>query len=120
MRGSRVDESGTQVTKSLRRLEGCISCGGQGTDQEEVANKIKKWKNLAEDFGFRLPEVAFQFAALPKMVRKLCIGFKNAEEVKASLALCRSRKIPNQLWIEAKKRGLIENHINFEHITKPK
>ena len=53
----------------------------------EVGERVLKWKELSESFGFRLPQVALQFAFLPTVVEMVAIGMSSPSEVEQNVAL---------------------------------
>lgn len=99
---------------------GGIIVGGTPTERmpyaitPEVEEKLKQWRNLADEFEVPLPAVALRFAALPRIVSKLVIGFVSPDEVKATMTMLRDgRRIPSMLFDKAKSLGLIRPDIDL-------
>lgn len=77
---------------------------------EAVKEKVRKWSELAVKYGFTLPQVAFNFAFLPKVVTHVAFGSASPAEVEQNVALC-GKTIPPELWQDAKQQGLIHSSV---------
>jgi len=77
---------------------------------QEVADKIKAWKALSEKYGFKLPQVAMNFALLPDIVEMVAFGCKTPDKVQTNLDLL-GQMVPVELWKEAKEAGLIAANV---------
>ena len=75
----------------------------------EHVERAARWRRLGERHGCSLPALAIAFAALPKCVTRLVIGFGSAEQVGQTMAWVEeSAKVPLALWREARGEGLLD------------
>ena len=73
-------------------------------------DRMKQWTELCAEYNVPLPAVAIKFALLPRVVEAVAIGIKNQSEVFESVEWLRC-SIPDSLFTEAKRRGLIAIHV---------
>ena len=88
----------------------------------EIIDKKNRWENHACSYGFSLPVVALSFCLLPKIVSRIAIGVKNAQEVHAAVEWCTQacstrqegqdeqhlvKVIPGEFWRSAVRLGLL-------------
>ena len=94
----------------LNKLRHCVH--RYGVAPPEIVGKVRKWEALASSHGVSLPAVAMAFAALPACVARVVIGCSKGEEVANNLRfLEESAAVPSVLFHEAKRAGLLPEHI---------
>ena len=72
----------------------------------EVVERARAWEELVGEFEVPLLAAALQFAFLPAVVEAVAVGIKSAAEVDSALNLL-AVDVPDGLWTEAVRRGLI-------------
>jgi len=72
----------------------------------EVSARVARWRELVEEFGLSLPQVALAFALLPEAVQRVAVGCGRPEEVAGNIALC-GASVPPALWQRARAAGLL-------------
>eukprot|EP00698_Gefionella_okellyi_P003960 TRINITY_DN13671_c0_g1_i1.p1 TRINITY_DN13671_c0_g1~~TRINITY_DN13671_c0_g1_i1.p1 ORF type:complete len:333 (+),score=102.25 TRINITY_DN13671_c0_g1_i1:53-1051(+) len=79
------------------------------TEAHELAGK---WAVLAQKYNVSLPAVALKFALLPQCVDAVAIGCRSEKQVDDNLALLEF-DVPDALFVEAQKEGLLPAHIQL-------
>jgi len=74
---------------------------------ERVTKKVEAWQELAQKHNLSLPQVALNFAFLPKIVDSVAFGTSDPAKAKQNVDLC-GATVPLELWKEAKEKGLID------------
>lgn len=106
-------EQGIKITNVGVFASGVLWGGNHylyGNVPESVKQICAKWTVLAEKHGLSLPQVALNFAFLPKIVNYVAFGTSRAEAVDQNVALC-GKTVPVSLWKEAKESGLIDSRL---------
>ena len=77
-----------------------------------MVEKAQRWGTLATAHGVSLPAVAVAFAALPKCVSRVVLGFATAEQVQQTMGwVAESANVPTAIWAEAKSQGLLDSSV---------
>ena len=80
----------------------------------ELHERVKQWQSLCDEYNVSIKQVALAFAFLPENITKVAIGVKSSEEVIELVEnYHQAKKIRHDIFADAKKRGLISNHILF-------
>jgi D-threo-aldose 1-dehydrogenase len=78
--------------------------------QPDVAERARRWRELAAAHGHPLPAVAIAFAALPACVSRLVLGFSTPQQVDEGMAWVRqARRVGVAVWHDAKRLGLLSD-----------
>jgi D-threo-aldose 1-dehydrogenase len=73
-----------------------------------VADRARRWRELAEAHGHALPAVAIAFAALPACGARVVLGFSTPEQVGETMGWVReASRVGGAVWEEAKRLGLL-------------
>ena len=75
-------------------------------------DKVARWTALCDEFEVPLGAVAMKFALLPEVIQAVAVGVKCPSELAQSLDWFRT-PVPPAIFVEAKKRGLIEDHVTL-------
>lgn len=74
----------------------------------EVAGKARAWAALAAEYDLPLPVVAMAFSLMPACVQAICVGARDAQQVRQNVDFFRrAADVPAGLWREAVERGLV-------------
>mmetsp|Transcript_7829 Transcript_7829/g.22234 ORF Transcript_7829/g.22234 Transcript_7829/m.22234 type:complete len:403 (-) Transcript_7829:40-1248(-) len=88
---------------------------------QDMIDRTRQWQAIADSYGKTLPQVAVAFAFLPKVVTKIAIGVRTAQEVRRTQDILRSLEtdaVPSALWREAQARGLLPRELDLVVVAK--
>ena len=82
---------------------------------DDVQDKLKKWRALANKHDIKMIKLALQFAFLPEVVENVAIGIRDAQKARANAELFdeSEKAVPLELWKEAQAQGLIRKEIKL-------
>ena len=76
----------------------------------EMVERARRWRQLCQKYGLKIQAVAIAFAFMPKVVKKIAVGVSTVAELEQNVS-CLACKVPKQLWVDAKKEGLLLSKI---------
>lgn len=71
-----------------------------------MIDKARRWRVLCQKYDLKIQSVALAFAFMPTCVTRVAIGVKTCEELNENLSSIKY-KVPRELWLDAKKEGLL-------------
>jgi len=80
-----------------------------------MIEKARRWRVLCQKHDVKVATAALAFAYLPECVKKVAIGVKSVGELRESLEALKGPKgVPKELWMDAKKEGLLPKTLFFK------
>ena len=78
----------------------------------ELIDRARRWRVLCQKHDLSIQSVALAFAWLPQCVTRVAVGVKSVPELAENVKSLRA-SVPRQLWLDAKKEGLLPPQLHF-------